>query len=351
MTDRRSARQLRRLSLDAVTVEVVRRLRDFGVEPILLKGRSIAERLYPEDPGERTYRDVDLLVAPEHQEIAAYALSGLGFDLLIAGARPAERCPHAVSWTRQGPYGRTIVELHSTIAGPEVPPARVWAVLSGHTTTMALGSTMITVLDDPAMAMYAVLHLAQHGHREQSPLIDLERALSRFDQDVFDGAAQLAGQLAAEAAFAVGLLLCAQARPLVQRYAYAPQITRTVATRSVGGSRGVDSIAILADTEPLRRPVVVLQRLFPSPATLRRSAPLARRGRLGLALAYLIRPLWMLIGLPAALLSWRNGPSQLMAIVGAEYTAGRSAGSGAGHDLVAAGHHAVAHLDQPVAGA
>jgi hypothetical protein len=58
--------------------QIILLLRDARVEPVLVKGWSVA-RLYPE-PGLRHYMDADLCVAPEQFRTAGRVLEGLGAD-------------------------------------------------------------------------------------------------------------------------------------------------------------------------------------------------------------------------------------------------------------------------------
>jgi hypothetical protein len=50
---------------------------------------------------------------------------------------------------------------------------------------------------------------------------------------------------------------------------------------------------------------ILVRKLVPPPGFMRRWHPLASRGRAGLLLAYLYRPLWMLRHTPKALQAWR----------------------------------------------
>ena len=83
------------LRADVAAAEAVQSLRRVGVEPILLRGPVLARLLYADEP-QRTYNDVDLLVAPAHVELAENALARLGFaERTVAGAIPgtAPRTP------------------------------------------------------------------------------------------------------------------------------------------------------------------------------------------------------------------------------------------------------------------
>jgi hypothetical protein len=50
----------------------------------------------------------------------------------------------------------------------------------------------------------------------------------------------------------------------------------------------------------------VLGKTFPPPAFMRAWSPLARRGALGLALAYAWRPVWLVVHSGAAVRAWRR---------------------------------------------
>lgn len=57
-----------------VTTEVVGRLDDAGIQPLLLRGITLADSLYP-DPAMRPFGDVDVVVRPDEYECAVAALS------------------------------------------------------------------------------------------------------------------------------------------------------------------------------------------------------------------------------------------------------------------------------------
>lgn len=315
---------LRRLALDAVTVEVVREFRRYGIAAILLKGRSIAERLYPDETA-RPYRDVDLLVRPRERQRAGRLLANLGFVELMAGARDRERCPHADTWVR--PATGAIVDLHVSLFGAGADPAVVWSTLCEHQATLTIGAQTVSILDDAGLALHIAMHAAQHGIASPQPMADLNAALATFDPTTMDTAAALAVRLDAMPAFVAGLRLVPGGQSLARVWGAGVAIPTATAVRAVHGGRagrGAGSVAQVLDASGWRRVPVVVGRTFPSRAAIRRSMPLARRGRIGLVAAYALRPLWLAISLPAAvrarraaLRTWRQDDAVLYPPAGA----------------------------------
>src|SRR3954451_9845730 len=92
-------RVARQLALDVAAGEVVRALAGEGIRVILLKGAAISARLY-DGPGERLYRDIDLLAEPGSIGEAERVLRLLGFRDPLANASSTERTVHATTWLR-----------------------------------------------------------------------------------------------------------------------------------------------------------------------------------------------------------------------------------------------------------
>jgi hypothetical protein len=293
----------RRLSLDAVAVEVVRELRRHGIEPILLKGRSIADRLYA-GTAERTYVDVDLLVAPTDHRRAGGLLEGLGFSDVLAGARRSERPMHAVTYERT--VDGAVVDLHRTLPVAAAAPAVVWRALRDKIRPLRVGSESLSTLDDTGLMLHIAMHAARSGRHVATPLADLARALAAFDGSTVESAAGLAARVGALPQFVAGLRLVPAGRAWAAVFGERVTIPVLTAARALGGAWGTAKVATVV-TEPWwHRPITVAQLVFPSRTMLRRSMPLARRGGLGLLAAYALRPLWMVVGLPAAVRSWRR---------------------------------------------
>jgi len=293
---------LRRLTLDAVAVEVVREFRRHGIEPILLKGRSIADRLYA-GAAVRTYVDVDLLVAPTDHRRAGGLLQGLGFRDALAGARRSERPTHADT------YARTVdgaaVDLHRTLPGAAAAPGVVWRALRDHVQPLPMGSESLSGLGDAGLMLHVAMHAAQSGRHAAKPMADLARALTAFEPSTIDSAAALAARIGALPPFVAGLRLLPAGRGWAATLGARVPIPTLTAARALGGAWGTAKVATVVAASWWHRPVMLVNLVFPSRTMLRRSMPLARRGRLGLLGAYALRPLWMVVGLPAAVRSLR----------------------------------------------
>ena len=80
----------RRLTLESALVEITQLFEQRGIRPLLLKGPAFAQWLYDE-PRERTYGDLDLLVDPDQFDEAVRVLVELDFELLSANMRSNER--------------------------------------------------------------------------------------------------------------------------------------------------------------------------------------------------------------------------------------------------------------------
>lgn len=292
--DSRAAAVALGLVLEAATVEVAEALGRDGVRAIVLKGPAVARWLYEDDPA-RTYVDVDLLVAPDLLRAAGATLGRLRFRRVHGSA-------HAEVWARRA--DSVVVDLHSSLVGV-APSASAWEILEAATEPMALGAATVEVLDRPARALHVALHAAQHGYGDERTLADLERALDRAAPTEWDRAAELAARLGAESAFATGLRLLPLGREEAMRLGLPESRSIETAVRAEGAPAGVLGLYRFLKTPGVRaRARLLADEVFPAPAFLRGVSPLARRGRLGLAAAYVWRPFWLVSRLWPAVRTW-----------------------------------------------
>ena len=280
------------LRLDDLTTRVVEKLRRAGIRSIVLKGPSIARWLYTEG-SRRHYVDSDLLVNPEDIEAACRVLEELNFEHPrgpIAAGLPGDRAPYAYAWIDQATGAR--LELHRTLIGVGAPPEKAWRLMSEQTEEMPLGGERIEVLNEPARTMHVALHAAQDGGRAPRAMEDLRRAIDKIPLDTWRQAKSLAEALGAAQALAYGLRLRPEGRELVAALGLPAEDSVDVllhAESSVSSARGFEWLASRPGTVSKVR--LVTRKLFPPPAFMRAWSPLARRGRLGLSLAYIWRPL------------------------------------------------------------
>lgn len=286
---------MRTLRIDATTAEVVRALRDQGVSSILLKGPSIARWIY--DHATRSYGDCDLLVRRSDSETVEQTLRTLGFQRRGLHSIPGDWPRHAVVYRR----GDVMVDLHQTLLGVTADPERFWEALARHREQMRIAGADVDVLDPAGRAFVLALHSAKDGARDEKPNRDMERALEILPLDVWRAAAEIAAEVGGADAFAAGLRRCPAGREVSALLDLSSRVSREVALREndpAALSAGIDWL--LRSHGPRRKVALVARKIVPPPAFLRDWSPVARRGRWGLALAYLWRPLWLLWRAPAA---------------------------------------------------
>jgi hypothetical protein len=291
------------LAIQAAAAEAVTALREESVGSILLKGPSFERWLYgPEEP--RMYGDIDLLVDPGDFDRASRILAALGYR-----QRAEERAPthvdHAKLWLREADGMH--LDLHRSLVGAEVPPGDVWAALAEQTEPMLVGGTEIDVLAERARVVQVALHAVVHGPSTDKTLFELSRAIEVAPISAWEEGAALAARLGAEGAFTTGLRMLPEGERLTQRLGLeaAPTVENVMFAEEVPySSWTINRLAKTPGVLPRLR--IVAQRLFPSPAFMRTWYPIARRGRLGLALSYPRRLAWMVTATgPAALAWWR----------------------------------------------
>jgi hypothetical protein len=286
------------LAVDAMTAQVVGMLRADGIRPILRKGGALRAWLYT-DGTPRRYGDVDLLVNPAEHERAR--------DLLVrAGWRPSTYQSDHADHLR-APIGRAPipVELHRTFHRFTAAPEAVWELLSPHAVTLRLGGADVEALDEPALALIVALHHTMHAAVPKH-VEDLRRALATAPEASWRIAAGLADRLGCLEAFAASLFSLPAGRRLAARLA----LSETVSPRlrlAVDPAAPPTADALLTAWEARRRPAEAMRRLLlPAPLTMEIHYPLARRGRWGLWMAYLVRPALRLRHLPAGLAAARR---------------------------------------------
>ena len=295
------ARAAQTLAVDAVAATVVGAMRQDGIEPVLLKGPVLAQWLYG-DHEVRGYCDADVLVAPDAQLRAERVLTQLGFKRYVREWEPRARriMLHDATWVRDSDGG--IIDLHRTLPGVRhVSPERAWACLAPHTIEWEMPSPggTVRVLDESARALLVALHAGHHLSGEEAwapPLGDLERAVERLPDDIWAQAADLAAELRAAGQMSRALHAAEGGAVIAARLELPPP------------SSGVDEIVgfeRMAYARGARARIrVIAHAIAPAPDYMRWTSALARRGTLGLIVAYLVRPLQFLGRAPRALRVW-----------------------------------------------
>ena len=291
----------RSLRADTTTAEVASAFEESGIGSILLKGPVLDRWLYSD--GMRLYRDSDLLVAPRDIARAEEILARLGFEHAPLDDLTLDRPWHAHAWIRARDGAN--VDLHRTLIGVGASPEKVWTVLRAETQEAVVEGTTTQVLAPPALALHVALHAAQDGRRLGSPLEDLRRALDQVADGTWRSAALLAEELDAGPAFAAGLREDAGGVALAERLELSTTTTMEVALRTRAAPQLALSVEWLTRAPTLRgKAALIASKVFPPPAYMRSWAPVARRGRLWMASAYLWRVVWMALQAPAALRAW-----------------------------------------------
>jgi hypothetical protein len=297
-TDRlfhRRPRAVEAFLLDTVLAEVAGALSRRGLRSVVLKGPAIATWLY-DDPLERGYGDVDLLVAPATFHEAEQVLSEHRF----VRRAPAEE--HHTVWGR----GPSVVELHRTLFWLGAPAERAWSTLTRETVRLTVAGADVEALAIPARSLLVALHAAQHATGEHAhPLDDLDRALAIVTLREWRAAASVAAELEAVGPFAAGLRLRPAGAALAEDLGLPHAKSRRLALWLSGPpdtAAGFERLATAGWSRASAR--LLVSELFPSSEELRSWRPLARRGRTGLLLAYCWRPLWLLWKAPAGLRAW-----------------------------------------------
>jgi len=297
------------LRVDAATAEVLSAFEPAGVESLLLKGASVTRWIStPEDP--RPYLDCDLLVRPADRGAAERVLAELGYEQLFEEeAMPEWWREHSATWTRVADGSK--VDLHRSLVGIGADPDAVWSTLSARTEELVVGGYPATVLTVPGRAFHLAVHAGQHGAGWSRPLEDLDRAIAVSDEASWREAAELADSLDATAAFAAGLRLSPAGERMADRLGLPRDLPVDVALRAGTPppvALGLDQLAQAKG--PRARLRILRHKLAPPPSFMRHWSPLARRGRFGLVLAYLWRPLWLLARLPEGFRAWRRARTQ-----------------------------------------
>jgi hypothetical protein len=290
------------LALEGLAARVNTALLDAGVRCILLKGPALAEWLYADEP--RAYSDVDLLIRELDHAAAERALRDLGFVRVAIDVLPHDRPHHARTYLM--PRGAA-VDLHHTLVGIGAPSQTAWDVLAADTDWLQLGDGQIEVLSLPVRALAIVLHAAQHGAGAEGPLEDLRRVLEQFSLDEWKSVHELAKQLEAVPAFGAGLRLLPPGGAVASELALPETASVETLLRSTGAptmSLGFDWLARTHGSR--RRATFIARKIAPQPEFMRAWTPLARRGRPGLAAAYLWRVTSLALRAGPAYIAWRK---------------------------------------------
>jgi hypothetical protein len=275
--------------VDQVSAAVTAQFQARGIDSILLKGPGFEALLYDAADG-RFYRDTDLLVQARDAALAEQVLVAAGFvrvDRDDPALGPAPR--YARTFRREA--DGAVVDLHWRLSGATAAPADVWSILSGHLTTLEVGGRGVRVLDAPASAFLVAIHSAHHGTGRPKTLTDVEHAVARLDHATWERARALADALGADEAFAVGLRLTPAGDALADSLGLARPASVAMWLKTNPRTYGAWALDQVLQNRTLSGRLVALARIvLPAPPVMRTFFPLARRGRVGLMLAYLLRP-------------------------------------------------------------
>lgn len=301
------ARAARTLVIDAMAVESISALRAEGVRAILLKGATIARWLYS-SPELREYADIDLLIAGADFASARRALERLGYVDTFADWAPNEPPPHAHMFSvappsraaaavpyRAGPP----IDLHWSFHGIGGSDLEFWTAVADSTERMHISGTVVEVPSKTTRTLLLALHAPTSAPQ---PLFDLNQGLQLLSDETWAAAYDLAVRLDAVPRFLTALMMRPLGRSLIDRLGFEGRLDVLAALDASGIPPVAGGVHRLATTPGVRpRARLLAREVAPTPSFMRATSPIARRGRLGLAVAYVYRPIWLLIKLPVAL--------------------------------------------------
>lgn len=298
----------RKLAIDRLTVETTTAFVGYGIETLLLKGPVLGEWLYPGEV--RTYCDSDLMVAPGDRSRAVSVLEQLGFhEYRPWMPSPLSLDPGGTAYERADQK----VDLHCVLPGLDGDPDKVWSSLLAGSESYVLEGMQLRVPNRDALLLHVCLHAAHHAnYGECKPFEDLRRAIAHVTDEQWDHALDLARAYGGVGAFATGLRVVAEGRPIAQHLGLEDARSHRFELRHEDNVIAEEISALFSTQASLgRKLATVISELFPRPQYMRWWSPMARRGRLGLAAAYVWRPLWAVGQLPGATAAlWRSRRSQ-----------------------------------------
>jgi Uncharacterised nucleotidyltransferase len=282
------------LAADAVEAEACETLRAAGARPIMLKGRSIADLLYPE--GGRLSGDVDLLVDPAREHEATEALASLGYRHHWLG--PTPRLSGGEMWVRSP--RQPPIDLHVSLPFVALDPEAAFALLAARTVEARSGSGAVARLDTPGVALHVALHALLDGPDNPRTLEDLRRGCERLSRGTWREAAALAAELEVTDGLAAGLSLLAEGRELAGELELPSAPDSLIASLAARGlPKLAPGVLALASEHRWTARMRTLSRLLaPSPARQRDRWVLARRGTAGLIASYVAWPFYLAVTAP-----------------------------------------------------
>ena len=294
----------RNFAVDALTAEVVGAFSREGIETLVLKGPVLARWLYPGEV--RPYVDSDLIVAPNDRVRAVGVLERLGFvEHLPWMPSPLSLDPGGTAFNRPG---EGMVDLHCQLPGLDGDPVVIWGRLAASAERQVIAGVELRVPDRDTVLLHVVLHAAHHADQvDGKPLEDLRRSLALVEEAEWLSALELARAYQGVQAFAAGLRLLPEGEDLAGRLDLGEVWSFQHEIRREDNVIAEELYALLsADTGIRRKLVIAASDIFPRPDYMRWWSPLARRGKLGLAGAYLWRTIWIIGQAPAAIHTlWR----------------------------------------------
>lgn len=289
----------RNFAVDALTTEVAGAFGREGIDTLVLKGPVLARWLYPGEV--RPYVDSDLMVAPKNRARAIGVLERLGL-VEYRPWLPSPACldPGGTPFNRRG---GGMVDLHCQLQGLDGDPDEIWGYLAASSERQVIGGVELSVPSRDAVLLHVALHAAQHAYLvDGKPLEDLRRALALVEEPEWSSALELARAHRGVPAFATGLRLLPEGRELARRLDLGQVRSIRRELRREDNVIAEELYALLsADTGIRQKLAIAASDVFPRPDYMRWWSPLARRGKLGLAGAYLWRVIWLIGEAPGAL--------------------------------------------------
>lgn len=159
-------------------------IRENGAEVIVLKGPAIAQLLY-ERPGERTYKDLDLLCREEDYGKVWEALTSLGYRTTAGPTLPARKAEQETHFERKfhHPDGLARVDVHPDAMKLGVRPRHADDLWKRAVPTMLEGEpTWVLSPDDQLLTL--CVHLHRHGFIRLIWFKDIDLLLRRHGDDL-----------------------------------------------------------------------------------------------------------------------------------------------------------------------